>query len=131
MKITMKDHMEKYRINGTIVFRAVHAKYLSRAKEVPDPFLRFLLPNKEKRETKEKKGTSFPEWNERVECPIDMSRNDAGFVDVEVIDSNTFSNTTIGRFVVDVDPCYSKPNEWEVNKVFEVLPPTDKPSSLR
>ena len=132
LKKTMEDHLEKYRIKGKLEIRAVHAKYLLRIKgEMPDPFLEMVFPSKEKKSTKVKSKTNFPVWEEKVTSSVDMNRNDAGFIDVEVIDNNTFSNEPLGKFVIDVEPCYAKPGSWEeVNRVFEVEPPKDRESRL-
>lgn len=122
--------MQKFRIKGKLFIHAVHAKYLLRDGGMPDPFLKFTFPNKKEDTTRTAKKTNFPSWMQIITTDIEMSRNDAGFVDVEIIDSNFAFNSKLGKFAVDVDPCYGAPNTWAVNKVFQVEPPKDKESKI-
>ena len=128
-KITMEEHMAKDRVKGHIVVQCVHAKYLLNNGKHTDPMLRMIFPNKEKRETKHVDKTLFPVWNEKIDCPIDMTRRDASFVDVEVLDHDLITkNDPLGSFLLDLDPCYAAPNTWAVNQVFVVNPPKARQS---
>jgi hypothetical protein len=132
MKLVMADHLTKNMMKGKIVIMAVHGKYIMKQGGNSDPMLRFTFPNKEKRDTKHINKTLYPVWNERIECPIQMTRTDAGFIDVEVLDHDLLTkNDSLGTFVVDIDPCYSAPNTWAVNKVFTVDPPKGREKDLR
>lgn len=128
MKVTLSEHLSKNIVNGKVVIKAVHAKYLLDESNKPDPFLKLTFPSRNTLETKHLSKTCFPLWNEKLECPVKMSRKDAGFVDVEVIDHNTFKNTSIGQFVIDIEPCYATPNTWAFNKAIEVEPAKDRQS---
>lgn len=129
-KVTLKEHLSKNMVNGKLIIKAVHAKYLLDESNKPDPFLKFTLPSRKELTTKHLNKTCFPVWNERVEGPVKMSRNEAAFIDVEVIDNNLFKNTALGKFVMDVEPCYAKPNTWVFNKAIEVEPPKDRESKI-
>jgi Ca2+-dependent lipid-binding protein len=128
MLIKMEEHLKQNYVNGKLVINAVHGKYLLEEDGVPDPFLRFTFPNKKEIDIKYVEKNRFPVWKQTIECPIKLSRNEAAFIDVAVIDHNTWKNTPLGKFVVDVDPCYANPNTWAFNKAIEVEPPKNRES---
>lgn len=131
LKTTLKDHLEKNRLKGRILVNCVHAKYLLKDPKAPDAMLRLVFPNREKKDTSYKASNAFPEWKEIVTSEINLPRVEAGFLDVIVFDRGTLSNKEIGQLTIDIAPCFDKPNEWVLNRVFPVKPPKSKESKYR
>lgn len=130
MLVNMDEYLRQFQIKGKIIVHAVHAKHLLKDDGLPDPFLQFTFPSKKELTTRKIKNSVYPVWKEIVSSSIHMSRKEANFVDVEVIDSNLTFNTKLGKFVIDMEPCYAAPNTWAVNRVFLVEPPKDKESKV-
>jgi hypothetical protein len=128
--INMDQHLKNSIVNGKLIVYAAHAKNLLRDGSLPDPFLRLIFPSKKSEDTQKAKSTVCPEWKQLLSAPVKMSRKDAGFLDVEVRGNNLIGSSDMGHLAIDLEPCYSAPNTWAVNKAFAVEPPKEKQSKF-
>lgn len=124
----IRELVKKPSFSGNLIVNVCHARNLasvdlgSAGPDSCDPLISLIYPNKQVFKTGVKKANLNPVWNQKFGTNLEIPEGSTDPLRIQLMNAEAKQERLIGVCDIDLQPCYSKKNQWVYNQYFDIKP---------